>query len=287
MARKIITGPIVDRHGTLDIVCESDWASLVCGNGTNLSSGIILGASVNTFLLGAFLYHSRLRSSFEMNDEELPGGVASWKDLCEVLYVTLPSVLTISELSNRVLLLVDALVGDEALFMRQHQQSAVQPFADSGTSYSKSQSFFSTQPQRKSLESCNLVSGSLAFLLEYLRGYHVYLSAHQLCEVKTLVYEVCARLRVSLGNSTGDVGFSSKGSALSLLGINEVRHDLIKLRNMITDIVVERSWIDAGCIPVNLKLIYHASSALSELSVGMSMAGSLRCKSAPYISQVR
>ena len=114
----------VDRHGTLDIVSEADWAFLQFDNHLHSLDNGIAGASVNTFLLGAFLYHSRLKSSIEKKDEELPGGSSNWKEICDVLYVTLPSILTISELANRVLMLVDDLVSDEAAYLQQRLEPA-------------------------------------------------------------------------------------------------------------------------------------------------------------------
>ena len=280
----------VDRHGKLYIASEGDdWGFVAFDKhlpGVS-SRGGLGGASANTFLLGAFLYHSRLKDTLDGNDLELPGGLASWKEICEVLYVTLPSMMTMSELASRVLVLVEELVSDEALHLQQSSSGIV------GGEPKFLQALHAAAGargrRRPSLESCNLVGGALAFTLEYLRGSHVFLSAHQLCEVKTMVYDVCSRLDVRLGSSTASgASRASRATPLPppLPGIDSVRKDLAKLRNVITDIVSERSWIDVGCVPLRQSLAHHDFSPLSELSVSCSVAGPFRCQNGPFIAQV-
>ena len=332
----------VDRHGSLEVAGEADWSFIAFDKhlaGFGSVRGGLQGASANTFLLGAFLYHSRLKDSLDGNELDLPGGLACWKDVCEVLHVTLPSIMTMSELASRVLVLVDELAYDEAVHLaetdaahpdRDHNHD---PDHDHGRGYTafmqalqaarkskpaaaaaatpSSQSQSQSQSKQSPLSSCNLVGGALSFLHEYLTGSHTYLSAHQLCEAKTLVYDVCSRLRVNLsalpsGSSSSGAGAgagkaktasaststnaaaaaAAAAASAGLPGLADLRRDLARLRNTVTDIVSERSWIEAGCVPARRKLKHHKASPLSELSVSCAVAGPLRCLTAPFISQV-
>jgi hypothetical protein len=253
---------IVDRHGTSNVLEEAGWDHLAVNKHR---AGAVQGASANTYLLGAFLYHSRLRSSLEGKQDELPGGLGCWKEVCDVLYVTLPAFLTVPELATRILFLVDKQLLDE------HQPA--------------------TRAKRKSLESSNLVGGAIMFLHDWLRGYHLYLSSHQLCEVKTLIYDICTRMHVHYtkqkrgASTTTTPAASSSSSSSSCLDDNH--KELEKLRNTINEIVSERSWIEVGCIPRKKKLNHHGFSSLSEYSVSHSIAGGYRCVAAPFVAQTK
>ena len=173
----------VDKHGKYDITSEANW-TLLKYDRHRLPNEQILGASANTFLLGMFLYNSKLRASMDGKPESLPGGLACWKEICEALYVTLPSFLSVSELAARVMLLVDEFCAEEAAVAAAAAVSA----ATSTASSSSSSSSLSPAPSSSSsaaarmpllppypLSSQNLLSGALSFLHEWLRGHHVYL----------------------------------------------------------------------------------------------------------------
>ena len=250
---------IVDRQGTSNVLEEAGWDHLA----VNKHRGGVQGASANTYLLGAFLYHSRLRSLLEGKQDELPGGLGCWKEVCDVLFVTLPAFLTVPELATRILFLVDKQLLDE----QQPGGSA----------------------ERKSLESSNLVGGAIMFLYDWLRGFHLYLSSHQLCEVKTLIYDICTRMHVHYtkqkrGTSTTATTITAASSSNRL---DDNHKELEKLRNTINEIVSERSWIEVGCIPRKKKLNHHGFSSLSEYSVSHSIAGGYRCVAAPFVAQTK
>jgi hypothetical protein len=186
--------------------------------------------------------------------------------VCDVLFVTLPAFLTVPELATRILFLVDKQLLDE----QQPGGSA----------------------ERKSLESSNLVGGAIMFLYDWLRGFHLYLSSHQLCEVKTLIYDMCTRMHVHYtkqkrGTSTTSTTATTITAASSSNRLDDNHKELEKLRNTINEIVSERSWIEVGCIPRRKKLNHHGFSSLSEYSVSHSIAGGYRCVAAPFVAQTK
>ena len=227
-----------DRHGSLDVLLDSDWLNLVL---SQHRSGIdayteekgleITGASFNALLLGIMIYHGYIKPT----TEELFGGTKVWGHMMEYVLALLPSKATIPEVMVRVIYilqgyLLEVHVAEEEV--KAHHSRKV-------------------QHERKPIDLSNLWYGSLNFLKYWVSEYSEYFSDLQLREFEQAVLDMCKRLHAPerIKNLTFQDQEIDRASHQNIALIDMTAHMCMKLRHQVGSIANARSWHSMGFCP--------------------------------------
>jgi len=226
-----------DRHGSLDVLLDSDWLNLAL---SQHSSGIeeyndvksleITGASFNTLLLGIIIYHGYLKPS----SEELFGGTKVWGQMMEHVLCALPTTATVPEVMVRVLFIL------QGYLMEVHD---AEEHVKAHLSRSEKQS-------RHPTDLSNLWYGAINFLKFWISEYLDYFSDLQIRELEQAIVDMCKRLNAAervknLSFHEGELDRTSRSIAL----VDMTAHMCLKLRHQIGSIAQARSWHTMGFSP--------------------------------------
>ncbi len=227
-----------DRHGSLDVLLESDWLNLVLSQHTSgidaytAETGLeITGASFNALLLGIMIYHGYVKPS----TDELFGGTKVWGQMMEYVLAMLPSKATIPEVMIRIIYVLQG-------YLMEVQEAEVQQKAHHSRKVAS---------DRKPTDLSNLWYGSLNFLKYWISEYSEYFSDIQLRELEQAVLDMCKRLHAAerIKNLTFHEGEIDRSSHQHIALIDMTAHMCMKLRHQIGSVAHARSWHTMGFSP--------------------------------------
>ncbi len=226
-----------DRHGSLDILLDSDWSNLVLSPASGAETYAdektfeITGASFNSLLLGLIIYHGYLKPS----SSELLGGTQVWGHMMEHVLSMLPASATIPEIMVRIVLILQGYLM-EVHDVEEHINAALSR---------------NDKLNRHPMDLSNLWYGSINFIKFWISEYSEFFSDLQIKELEQSVLDMCKRLNamervMTLKFHDGEIDKSSRGN---IALIDMTAHMCLKLRHQVGSIAHARSWHSMGFSP--------------------------------------